>query len=162
MIEPESHDDDLNTAGQKPSSGEFDLRRITDAIRQSIVVLSPDGATLYVNRVALQTTGLSMSEVTRDGFLARGFHPEDLERIREDRSAGLANGLPFELEARIRRPEGHYRWHLIQYNPEKNEQGEVVRWYATTTDIDEQKKREERLRDENLILREEIDRTSMF
>jgi formate hydrogenlyase transcriptional activator len=56
---------------------------------------------------------------------------------------------------------GEYRWQLIQYNPLK-ESGKIIRWYATATDIDDQKKREERLRNENLVLREEIDRSSMF
>jgi formate hydrogenlyase transcriptional activator len=57
---------------------------------------------------------------------------------------------------------GEYRWYLNQYNPLRDEHGQVNRWYVTATDIDEQKKTEERLRNENLVLREEIDRTSMF
>jgi hypothetical protein len=57
---------------------------------------------------------------------------------------------------------GEYRWYLNQYNPLKDEHGRVLRWYVTGTDIDDQKKTEERLRNENLALREEIDRTSMF
>ena len=57
---------------------------------------------------------------------------------------------------------GQYRWHLVQYNPLKDEHGQIIRWYATATDIDDQKKTEERLRNENLVLREEIDRSSMF
>jgi formate hydrogenlyase transcriptional activator len=57
---------------------------------------------------------------------------------------------------------GQYRWYLMQYNPLKDESGQIIRWYATATDIDDQKKTEERLRNENLVLREEIDRSSMF
>src|SRR5216684_883761 len=57
---------------------------------------------------------------------------------------------------------GQYRWRLIQYNPFRDEQGRNVRWYAMGTDIENQKKAEERLRKENLALREEIDRSSMF
>jgi formate hydrogenlyase transcriptional activator len=57
---------------------------------------------------------------------------------------------------------GEYRWYLNQYNPLRDEHGHVTRWYVTATDIDDQKKTEERLRNENLVLREEIDRTSMF
>jgi formate hydrogenlyase transcriptional activator len=63
---------------------------------------------------------------------------------------------------RILDRSGKYRWYLHQYNPLLDEQGHVSRWYATGTDIDDQKKTEERLRNENLVLREEIDRTSMF
>jgi formate hydrogenlyase transcriptional activator len=57
---------------------------------------------------------------------------------------------------------GQYRWQLIQYNPLKDERGQIIRWYATATDIDDRKRTEERLRNENLVLREEIDRSSLF
>jgi len=47
--------------------------------------------------------------------------------------------VPFEYEQRIRRSDGHYRWFLIQYNPVRDSEGRVLRWYATATDIDERK-----------------------
>src|SRR6201999_322380 len=65
-------------------------------------------------------------------------------------------------EMRSLTKSGQYRWQLVQYDSLKNEAGEIVRWYVTTTDINDQKRTEERLRNENLVLREEIDRTSMF
>src|SRR5215471_3533516 len=153
---------DRRCAEQKLRQDEGDLRTITDAIRQSIVVLAPDGTTLYANRVALDQTGLTAGEVTEKGFLARAFHPDDVERVREERRIGLLEGLPFELEMRSSSKNGQYRWQLVQYNPLKDEHGRIIRWYATATDIDDRKSTEERLRNENLVLREEIDRTSMF
>ena len=57
---------------------------------------------------------------------------------------------------------GQYRWQLFEYNPLKDESGQIIRWYCTGTDMDDQKRAEERLRNENLVLREEIDRSSMF
>src|SRR5262245_28408143 len=63
---------------------------------------------------------------------------------------------------RLRFKNGEYRWQLFQYNPLKDESGQIIRWYCTATDIDDQKRAEERLRNENLVLREEIDRSSMF
>jgi len=154
--------DDRKRTEQKLRQDEGDLRTITDAIRQSIVVLAPDGTTLYANRVALDRTGLTAGEVHDKGFLARAFHPDDIERVGEERRIGLLEGLPFELEMRSLSRDGEYRWQLIQYNPLKDEHGRIIRWYATATDIDDQKRAEERLRNENLVLREEIDRTSMF
>jgi len=62
-------------------------------------------------------------------------HPEDIERLREERSAALARGLPFSNEQRARRKDGQYRWFLIQYNPLRDEHGQVLHWYATGTDI---------------------------
>jgi formate hydrogenlyase transcriptional activator len=154
--------DDSKCIEQKLRQNEEDLRTITDAIRQSIVVLAPDGTTLYANRVALDRTGLTRDQVKDKGFLAQAFHPDDVDRIRDERRVGLLEGLPFELEMRVLFKTGQYRWQLIQYDPLKNERGQIIRWYVTGTDIDDQKRTEERLRNENLVLREEIDRTSMF
>jgi len=154
--------DDRRRAEQKLRQNEEDLRTITDAIRQSIVVLAPDGTTLYANRVALDRTGLTPGEVNDKGFFAQAFHPDDVDRVREERRVGLLQGLPFELEMRSLFKDGQYRWQLVQYNPLKDEHGRIIRWYVTATDIDDQKRTEERLRNENLVLREEIDRTSMF
>ena len=154
--------DDRKCAEHKLREAEVDLRTITDAIRQSIVVLAPDGATLYANRVALDLTGATISEVDDKGFFARVFHPDDVDRVREERRVGLLEGLPFELEMRALFKSGQYRWQLVQYDPLKDESGQIIRWYVTATDIDDQKRTEERLRNENLVLREEIDRSSMF
>src|ERR1700730_13219193 len=141
---------------------ERELRRITDAIPQTIVVLDPSGAPLYANQATLDYTGLTSEEVVAPHFRERIFHPDDLERLREERKAALGRGVPFEIEQRARRKDGQYRWFLIRYNPFRNDQGQVTRWYATGTDIDDRVRAEERTRNENLALREQIDRDSMF
>ena len=153
--------DDRKRAEEKLRQSEEHLRTITDTIRQPIVVTAPDGTTLYANRVALDTTGLTQDVVKSEGFLWRAFHPEDLERLRAERQERLLQGAPFDLEMRLLK-NGQYRWQLIQYNPLKDEHGQIIRWYATATDINDQKKTEERLHNENIVLREEIDRSSMF
>ena len=71
-------------------------------------------------------------------------------------------GAPFEMEGRHLVESGQYRWWLLQYNPLKDESGQIIRWYGTGTDIDDRKRTEERLWNENIVLREEIDRSSMF
>src|SRR5437879_11582701 len=103
-----------------------------------------------------------MEDVIASDFRTRLFHPEDLERLREERQAALSRGLPFEIEQRARRKDGQYRWFLIRYNPFRDEQGRLVRWYATGTDIDDRKRTEDRVRNENIALREDIVRSSMF
>jgi len=153
---------DLKSSEQKFREDEADLRTITDAIHQSVVVLAKDGTTLYANRVALDRTGLAPSEINSEGFFARAFHPDDVDRVREERQMGLTKGVPFELEMRSLFENGDYRWQLVHYNPLIDGSGHLLRWYATATDIDDHKKAEERLRNENLALREEIDRSSMF
>jgi formate hydrogenlyase transcriptional activator len=141
---------------------ERELRQITDAIPQTIVVLDPSGAPIYANQATLDYTGLTIDGLLAPGFRERVFHPEDIDRLRSDRQSALERGLPFELEQRSLRKDGQYRWFLIRYNPFRNEQGQVIRWYATGTDIDDRIRAEEMTRNENLALREQIDRDSMF
>src|SRR5690349_3589986 len=152
----------LRTALRALESSEREAREIVDAIPQTIVVLSPDGAALYANRSVLAYTGLTIDEVMGAGFRTRAFHPEDVARLQDQRREGLARGVPFELELRAQRHDGQYRWFLVQYNPVRDEQGRTLRWYATGTDIEDRKRTEERMRNENLALREDIDRSSMF
>lgn len=152
----------LKQSEKRLKEDERELRRITDSIPQTIVVLDPTGAPLYANRATLDYTGLAMEDVAKPDFRERIFHPEDLERLREERKAALERGLPFEAEMRASRKDGQLRWFLIRYNSFRNEQGQVIRWYATGTDIDDRVKSEDRTRNENLALREQIDRDSMF
>jgi len=65
------------------------------------VVLSPDGKAIYANRVALEYTGLSLDEVRADNFRDRVFHPEDLQRLREERQKGLSGSVPFETSSAL-------------------------------------------------------------
>jgi formate hydrogenlyase transcriptional activator len=152
----------LKETEAKLREDERELRRITDVIPQAIVVQDPFGVPIYANQTTLDYTGLKAEDVIAPLFRERIFHPDDLERLREVRKAALAHGVPFEIEQRARRKDGQYRWFLIRYNPFRNDQGQVTRWYATGTDIDDRVRAEERTRNENLALREQIDRDSMF
>jgi formate hydrogenlyase transcriptional activator len=156
--------EDLKRAEAKLRQDEQELRGIVDALSQTIVVLSADGRGLYANRPLLNYTGLTMEQVMAPD--ARGnpafFHPEDWARTKDERRQGLSRGVPFEIEWRLRRKDGEYRWFLVRYHPLRDEQGQILRWYASGKDIDDRKRAEERMRNENLALREEVDRASMF
>src|SRR6266478_360338 len=154
--------DDLKQIEEKLRQDESELRRITDAIPQTIVVVDTSGVPIYANRAMLDYSGLSAEDVLTSGFRERFSHPDGLGKLKEQRAAGLSRGLPFELEHRARRKDGQYRWCLVRFNPFRDETGSVVRWYATGTDIDDRVKAEERTRNENQALREQIDRDSMF
>jgi formate hydrogenlyase transcriptional activator len=154
--------EDLKQAQVKLRQDEQELRRMTDAIPQAVVVQRPDGIPIYANRVTLQYTGLTLEEVLDEGFSERIVHPHDLERVRDDRLKGFAIGGPFEIEQRTRRSDGQYRWFLIRYNPLRDDSGNVIRWYATGTDIEDRKQAEEKMRNENLALREVIADSSIF
>src|SRR6202140_5584457 len=161
-IVPHPDIEDRKRAEKKLLEEERELRRITDAIPQTIVVLVEKGHPLYANQAMLDYTGLTVEDVVTSDFRASIYHPEDLDRAREERKAGLARGLPFEIEQRVLRKDGQYRWVLLRYNSFHDEQGRLVRWYATGTDIDDRKRAEDRMRNETVALREDIVRSSMF
>jgi formate hydrogenlyase transcriptional activator len=149
--------DDTTGAQPKLHQNEEELRRIIDLIPQTIVVLNPDGKAIYANRVALEYTGLSLDEMRADDFRDRVFHPEDVQRLHEERQKGLSGSVPFENEQRARGKDGKYRWFLIRYNPLIDQRGNVVRWYATGTDIEYRKQAETKLRHDERELRQLID-----
>ena len=154
--------EDLKRAEAKLRQDEQELRNVVDAIPQLIVVREPDGTFLYANRSLLEYSGFTMDEVMAPEFRARFVHPEDYARLHDERRQGLAGSAPFEIEHRLRHKDGQYRWFLVRYHPLCDDQGRILRWYATGMDIDDRKRAEERMRSENLALREDIDRTSMF
>jgi PAS domain S-box-containing protein len=152
----------LQAAFEQIKAERTELRRMTDAVAAFIYVLRPDGTALYANQTVLDYTGLTLEDLQREDQRARVFHPEDLERLREERQVAFARGKPFELEQRALGKNGNYRWFLARFNPLRDDQGNIIRWYATGTDIDDRKRAEERMRDENLALREQIDQAFMF
>jgi formate hydrogenlyase transcriptional activator len=152
----------LTRAFEQIAKSEAQLRHIVDAIPQMISVLNPDGTILYVNQTVLDYTGLTTEEAMATDFCNLAFHPEDVARFQSKSLESLSRDVPFEDEKRVLRKDGQYRWFLTHYNPLRDEQGRVIRWYATGTDIDDRVRAEERTRNENLALREQIDRDSMF
>jgi PAS domain S-box-containing protein len=146
----------LQTAFEQIKAEEAELRRMIDAIPVSVAVLRPDGGLIYVNQTAVDYTGVNAQDPREPR------HPEDVERLREERQEALARGVPFENEQRVLGKDGKYRWFLVRYNPLRDDQGRIIRWYATGTDIDDRKRAEERIRDENVALREQIDQAFMF
>src|SRR5215469_14127091 len=146
--------DDRKRAEDRLRQSEEDLRTITDTIRQPISVLAPDGTWLYANRVALNNSGLTLDEVIKEDFIARVAHPDDVNRVRDEHRIGLLEGVPFDLESRLRFKSGQYRWQLIQYNPLKDESCQIIRWYVTVTDIDDRKRAEEQVEQAYLRLAE--------
>jgi formate hydrogenlyase transcriptional activator len=152
-------------AEEKLRQDERELRQLIDFLPQHVLVLDTDGSLLQANQMLLEYNGHTLEEMQgteSDERHKRDLHPDDLERARSERRRGLASGVPFEVEKRMRGKDGRYRWFLFRYNPLLNEQGRIARWFATATDIEDRKQTEQRVRNENLVLREQIDRDSMF
>jgi formate hydrogenlyase transcriptional activator len=160
-IEGERAQAALTRAFDEIAKSEAELRTIIDAIPQLIIATGADGKFLSANQAILEYTGLPKEEVGSERF-REIFHLEDSERLRDERETAISRGIPFEYERRVRRKDGQFRWFLIQYNPVLDDQGKLIRWYATGTDIDDRKQAEERTRQENVALREQIDQVFMF
>jgi formate hydrogenlyase transcriptional activator len=142
---------------------EAELRQILDLTPQHHAVLGPlGGPPLYANRVALEYFGIDIDRWRNRDSRFEFVHPDDRETFLNERDKGVLEGVPHEFEARLLRQDGKFRWFLVRRNPLKDERGHITRWYSTATDIEDRKQAEERIRHENVALREEIDGTSMF
>jgi PAS domain S-box-containing protein len=148
-------------AEEKIRSQEMEFRQILELAPQLVGVFGSDLERLYVNRMALDYHGVQLDEWRQ---MSRGHltHPDDSERVKACWQRALASGSAYEVEARLRKHDGSYRWFLARYNPVRDDKGQIMRWYVAATDIDERKRAEEKLRQENVALREEIDKASMF
>src|SRR6266576_1356077 len=138
---------------------EMELRQTLDFAPQLICVFGPHFEPLYANLTCLEYVGVSVDEWRQGGAHT---HPDDRERIKPLAERALSTGVPFEAEQRVRRGDGSYRWFLARYNSVRDDDGQMIRSYIACTDIDDRKRAEERLREENVALREEIDKASMF
>jgi formate hydrogenlyase transcriptional activator len=142
-----------------------ELKQLIDFIPQHVIVLDAEGVLLQANQMLLDYHGRTLEELQGAGTderVKRDVHPGDLERAWSERRDGLSKGVPFEIEKRLLGKDGRYRWFLFRYKPLLNEEGRVARWFATATDIEDRKQAEQRMHNENLALREEIDRSAMY
>jgi formate hydrogenlyase transcriptional activator len=149
-------------AKEKVREREEELRQVLDLTPQLVIVFGPAGERLYANRTLLDYLGISLQEWQQRPDSSEFIHPEDRDRVRADSDRALSSGVAYELELRLRKSNGQYRWFLTRYKPIFDEHGQITRWYVTAADIEDRKRIEERLQEENVALREEISKASMF
>src|SRR3989440_2575575 len=123
----------------KPHTEDF-LRLVIDRIPTMVWSLTPEGVLDFVNQRWLDYTGISFEEAIQEpnGIV----HPEDLSRVMGKWLKDMAAGESSEDEMRLRRAGGEYRWFLIRTVPFFDEQGKIVKWYGTSTDIEDRKRTE--------------------
>jgi PAS domain S-box-containing protein len=126
---------------------------LVDAIPALAWSASPDGSRDIHSRRWLEFTGLSAAEAAGDGWITV-FHPEDRARVMDKWRSALATGEPFEVEARERGASGEYRWFLVRAEPLRDERGTIVKWYGSSTDIEDRKRATEALRESEAQWRE--------
>src|SRR5208337_4528869 len=138
-----------------------ELRQVIDVAPMHMFLWEVDGSASYGNRSSTDYFGPIPPKLPME-FLELVTHPDDVTKLKEGIKEAMASGEPFRREARMRRRDGEYRWFLYQFYPVRDELGKVTRWCGTRIDIDDQKRAQDRAQHENLALRDEIDKASMF
>ena len=138
-----------------------ELQQIMDVIPQHLYLVRPDGSAIQSNRAVHEFWGPLGTLGPRE-FLNRFAHPDDVEKMWAQFQKATQTGHELRMEARLKGKTGDYRWFLEHMVPIRDATGQVVRWCGTHIDIDDQKRAQDRTQRENLALREEIDKASMF
>src|SRR5260221_10439505 len=132
-------------ASPRQESESLDVQVLVDSIPALIPTPRPDGYLDYFNKRWLEFLGVTLDKVA--GWNWTVFvHSEDVEGILAKWRACLATGEIFEYETRVRRANGEYRWMFHRKVPLRDANGNIVKWYGSSLDIDERKTAEEQLR----------------
>src|SRR3984893_6748905 len=148
-------DGDLHVLGELRQCKER-LQAIVDTLPSFVWRAAPDGAKEFLNQRWHEYTGLSPAEAHGWGWKVV-VHPDDLDRLLEEWQVILASRASGEMEGRIRRFYGEYRWFLVRAVPKFDDNGDIVNWFGSNTDIEDRKRAEERVRQNELELRGAID-----
>jgi len=154
--------EDRKRAEDEIREQESELRQMLDLAPQVIAVYGPNSERLYANRVALDYIGLSLEEWRQASDRGVYFHPDDRKRVLDSFDHAFSTGSVEEMELRLRKGDGTYRWFFTRCVPLRDEKGQIKRYYAASIDVDDRKKAEDRLQQENVALREDLDKASMF
>jgi formate hydrogenlyase transcriptional activator len=139
---PDPRTRDLEALATGASEDSF--RLIVETIPGLVAVMTPAGEVEHVNRQVLEYFGRTLEELKQWGT-TDAVHPADLPRVIAAWQHAVETGLPYELEHRIRRGDGEYRWFQLRGLPLRNAEGLIVRWYVLLTDIDDRKQAEDAL-----------------
>ncbi len=140
-------------------ASEARYRAVAESAPHIVWTSGAAGGVEYTNRQWIDYTGLDLVESSGVGWLA-AVHPEDAARAREQWTEAVTHGRPYEIELRLRRRDGDYRWHLARALPVRDRAGRPSRWFGSAADIDDQK-RALTLRDEFIMLAAHELRTPM-
>jgi len=149
-------------AEEERRRSEAEFRQILDLAPQHVAVYGPSRERLYANRASLDYRGVNLDEWRQRRGISDDVHPDDVERLIAAADRASSSGSAHELELRVQAADGSYRWFLSRFNPVHDDNGQITRWYVACTDIEDRKRAEERLQQENIALREEIAKASMF
>jgi len=135
----------LEKAFDEIKKSEDRLRLVIDTIPALVWCNRPDGAAEFFNQPCLDYTGLSLDQALEWGWTS-ALHPDDVALLLETWRAAWVSGMPCEVEGRLRRFDGEYRWFLFRTQPLRGEEGKVTQWYGSATDIEDRRRTEVALR----------------
>jgi PAS domain S-box-containing protein len=138
-----------------------ELKQVIDLAPLHMFIWEATANVSYGNRASLDYFGPIPPKPPME-FLDLVAHPDDAPQLKEGIRKAMALGRPFDMDVRMRRHDGEYHWFQYQLNPLRDPQGRITRWCGVRTDIDQQKRAQDRTQRENLALREEVDKASMF
>jgi PAS domain S-box-containing protein len=147
--------EDLKRAEEAVKQAEDRIRLIIDTIPTMVWTLQPDGAVDFVNQRWMDYTGLSLEEELKEP--TRPVHPEDLPGVVEKWLVDVAAGESSEDEMRLRRADGEYRWFLVRTAPLRDKQGNLVKWFGLSIDIEDRKRAEEGLQQARVRIESVLD-----
>src|ERR1700691_128627 len=145
---------DRKRAEDKIREQEAELRQIVDLAPQLVTVFGPRRERLYANRILLDYLGISLDEWRQRTDSSEFIHPDDRERVDAHSDLALSSGASYELEFRVRKSSGKYRWFLTRFSPVRDDKGQIMRWYIAATDIEDRKRAEEALQQSQFYLAE--------
>lgn len=116
-----------------------ELSFVTDIMPQMMWATESNGLVSFFNKRWMEYTGLPFEELTGDGWI-NTLHPDDLEKTLISWNHSVNTGELYEVEYRVRRHDGVYRWFLVRGTPMKDNNGNILKWYGSNTDIEEQKR----------------------
>ncbi|GHO54500.1 PAS domain S-box protein [Ktedonobacter robiniae] len=126
---------------------EGEIQALVDALPQLVWIARPDGSVTYNNQRLIDYLAMTLEQVKGNGWLA-GVHPDDQQRVQAAWQISIQAGEPYEVEHRLQDgTSGSYRWFLARGVPQRNAQGAILHWVGTYTDIDEQKRAEQQLKE---------------
>src|SRR6202795_3039820 len=143
---------ELSNAFEKLAQETARLQTVIDTVPSFLWTSLPDGSKEYLNKRWYEYTGLSLEQGKGWGWKAV-VHSDDLDRLVREWLALVEASKPGELETRIRRHDGEYRWFLIRVVPQLDAEGNLVRWFGSNTDIEDRKRAENKLLEEERELR---------
>jgi PAS domain S-box-containing protein len=143
---------DRQLAVEALRASEAEFRLLAEAIPQVVWITRPDGRSVYFNQQWMNYTGLTLEESLGDGWNGP-LHPDDRQRAWEAWQTATTTAATYSLECRLRRADGAYLWWLIRGVPVRDPGGTILKWFCTSTDIDQLKRSEARWRDSEAQLR---------